>query len=65
MAFSAQHIRTARLHLQKSDPVMKRLLKQVGPFTAKAKRNRFGTLTASIVSQQISTSAAHHLAATG
>ncbi len=58
MPFSAQHIRTARLHLQKSDPVMKQLLKQVGPFTAKAKRDRFGTLTGSIVSQQISTAAA-------
>lgn len=58
MPFSAQHIKSARLHLQKSDPVMKRLLKQVGPFTVKAKRDRFATLVSSIVSQQISTSAA-------
>lgn len=58
MPFTAQHIKSARLHLQKSDPVMKALLKQVGPFTVKAKRDRFGTLVSSIVSQQISTSAA-------
>jgi len=58
MPFTAQHIKTARLHLQKSDPVMKRLLKQIGPFTAKAHSDRFATLVNSILSQQISTSAA-------
>jgi DNA-3-methyladenine glycosylase II len=58
MPFVAQNIKQARLHLQKSDPVMKRLLKQVGPFTAKAKRDRFATLVSSIISQQISTAAA-------
>jgi len=58
MPFYAQHIKAARLHLQKSDPVFKRLLKEVGPFTAKAKRDRFGTLTNSIISQQISVAAA-------
>ncbi len=58
MPFTAQHIKSARLHLQKSDPVMKRLLKELGPFTAKARTDRFATLVDSIVSQQISTSAA-------
>ena len=58
MPFSAQHIKAARLHLQKNDPVMKRLLKRVGPFTGKTTRHRFSTLAKSIVSQQISTSAA-------
>ncbi len=58
MPFSAQHIKAARLHLQKHDPVMKRLLKRIGPFTGKTTRHRFGTLVKSIVSQQISTSAA-------
>ncbi len=58
MPFVAQNIKQARLHLQKSDPVMKRILKQVGPFTAKAKRDRFASLVSSIVSQQISTTAA-------
>ena len=58
MPFYAQHIKAARLHLQKCDPVLKRLLKQVGPFTAKAKRDRFGTLVNSIISQHISVAAA-------
>ena len=58
MPFYAQNVKAARLHLQKSDPVFKRLLKQVGPFTAKTKRDRFGTLVNSIVSQQISVAAA-------
>ncbi len=59
MPFYAQHIKTARLHLQKNDPVMKRILKEVGPFLAKTRRDRFGTLVNSIVSQQISVAAAN------
>jgi len=31
MPFSAQHIKAARLHLQKNDPVMKRLIKRPPP----------------------------------
>lgn len=58
MPFYAQHIKAARLHLQQRDPVMKRLLKEVGPFTAKTRRDRFVTLVNSIISQQISTAAA-------
>jgi DNA-3-methyladenine glycosylase II len=58
MPFYAQHIKSARLHLQKNDPVFKRLLKSVGPFTAKTRRDRFGTLVSSIISQQISVAAA-------
>lgn len=58
MPFIAQQVRAARLHLQKSDPVMKSLLTKHGPFTAKAKTDRFGTLVSSIISQQISTAAA-------
>ena len=58
MPFYAQHIKAARLHLQKNDPVMKKLLKKVGPFTAKTKRDRFGSLVNSIISQQISVAAA-------
>ena len=37
---------------------MKKIIKQVGPFTGKTTRNRFAALVKSIVSQQISTSAA-------
>ena len=58
MPFYAQHIKAGRLHLQKNDPVMKRILKTVGPFQAKTKRDRFGTLVSSIISQQISVAAA-------
>lgn len=58
MSFSAQHIKAARLHLQKSDPIMKGIIKRVGPFTAKANRQRFVTLVRSVVSQQISGAAA-------
>jgi len=58
MSFSAQDIKAARLHLQKSDPVMKKLLKQVGPFTLKTRRDRFAALVKSILGQQISTAAA-------
>lgn len=57
MSFSAQHIRSARLHLRKCDPILAAIIKQAGPFTAKARRDRFGTLVRSIVSQQISTKA--------
>lgn len=42
---------------------MKRLLKVHGPFTAKARLDRFGTLVDSIISQQISTSAARTIKA--
>jgi DNA-3-methyladenine glycosylase II len=58
MPFVAQQIKAARAHLQKTDPVMKLLLSAHGPFTAKAKSDRFGTLVNSIISQQISTAAA-------
>jgi DNA-3-methyladenine glycosylase II len=58
MTFAAQHIKAARLHLQKADPVMKRIIKQVGPFTAQTTRKRFLTLVRSILSQQISGAAA-------
>lgn len=58
MPFSAQHIRTARLKLRKSDPKLAAVIKEVGPCTLKARRDRFGSLASAIVSQQISTSAA-------
>lgn len=58
MPFAAQHIRAARLHLQKSDPVMKKIIKAVGPFKQTVIRDRFFSLVRSIVSQQISTAAA-------
>ncbi len=44
--------------MQKNDPVMKRVIKAVGPCTIKTRRDRFHTLVNSIVSQQISGAAA-------
>ncbi len=58
MPIAAQHLRAARLHLQKSDPVMKRIIKAVGPCNVKIKTNRFQMLVASIIGQQISGNAA-------
>ena len=61
MPFTAQHIKAARLHLQKSDPVMRQIIKRVGPFTGKTSRNRFLTLVRSIIGQQISVAAARSI----
>ena len=61
MPFYAQDIRAAQLHLKKADPVMKSIIKRVGPFTAKSQRDRFLLLVRSIISQQISVSAARSI----
>jgi len=58
MPFAAQDIRAARLYLQKSDPVLKQIIKRVGPFRCRINRNRFESLAHSILSQQITGSAA-------
>ena len=58
MPFAAQHLKAGRLHLMKSDSTMKKIIKLVGPFTAKTNANRFDVLINSIVGQQISTAAA-------
>ena len=59
MSFSAQHIKAARLHLRKSDPKLADIIKKVGPFTSKVRRDRYGALVRSILGQQISTHAAN------
>ena len=51
-------IRKARRHLRAADPVMKAIIDAVGPFTLGLERNRFQMLICSIISQQISGSAA-------
>jgi DNA-3-methyladenine glycosylase II len=51
-------IRKARRHLRAVDPVMKGIIDAVGPFTLGLERDRFRMLVCSIVSQQISGSAA-------
>jgi DNA-3-methyladenine glycosylase II len=56
-------IRTAVAHLRRSDRVLAALIEEVGPFTLKPTRDRFEMLVRSIVSQQISTSAARSIRA--
>lgn len=51
-------IRKARRHLRAADPVMKGIIDAVGPFALGLDRDRFGMLVRSIISQQISGSAA-------
>lgn len=58
MRLTPTHIRAARRHLRAADPVMKEIIDAVGPFTLRLERDRFSKLVYSIISQQISTSAA-------
>ncbi len=58
MRMKPADIRAARRHLRANDPVMKSMIDSVGPYTLRFDRDRFGLLVRSIVSQQISTSAA-------
>ena len=54
-------IRKARRHLRASDAVMRAVIDAVGPFTLRLERDRFAMLVRSIISQQISTSAARSI----
>ncbi len=45
-------------HLRKNDRVLRAVIDAAGPFTLKPRHDRFGALVSSIISQQISTSAA-------
>lgn len=58
MPFRKDDVAAATRHLSKSDPVLKDLIRRVGPFTLKTHRDRFDLLVRSILSQQISTKAA-------
>lgn len=58
MPYSAQQIKAARLHLMRSEPIMRSIIKKVGPCKIKTSRDRFKTLASSIISQQISGAAA-------
>src|SRR5436190_21519239 len=53
----------AARHFRKADPVIAAIVKQVGAYTLKPQRDRFGMLVRSIISQQISTSAARSIRA--
>ena len=58
MKLTPAKIQSARRHLRAADPVMKGMIDAVGPYTLRFERDRFGMLVRSIISQQISTSAA-------
>jgi DNA-3-methyladenine glycosylase II len=61
MPFDPDAISAARRHLRRQDPVMRRLVDVVGPFTLKVRRDRFRMLVRSIISQQISGKAARSI----
>jgi len=58
MAIRKSGLVKAQRHLSKSDPVLERLVADVGPCTLHFEPNRFAALARSIISQQISTKAA-------
>src|SRR5207244_3266907 len=63
MSFSTSHLRVALQHLRSADPVLSDLIERVGPFRMKLDDNRFRSLVRSIISQQISGSAARAIRA--
>ncbi|MBM3998631.1 MAG: DNA-3-methyladenine glycosylase 2 family protein [Planctomycetes bacterium] len=58
MRLTAERIRVACRHLRTRDPVMRAMIDKVGPFTLRFNDDRFAMLVRSIISQQISTTAA-------
>jgi DNA-3-methyladenine glycosylase II len=55
-------IQKAHRHLRSADPVMRRLIDAVGPFTLRPRWNRrFSVLARAIISQQVSTAAARRI----
>lgn len=56
-----ENVKRGITHLRASDPIMRASIDLVGPFTLRLERNRFRMLVRSIVSQQISTSAARSI----
>src|SRR5579872_5122213 len=63
MPFDPKSVSSALRHLRKNDPTLRRLIDVVGPFSLKVKRDRFGMLVSSIISQQISGKAARSIRA--
>ena len=58
MTSRQSQIEQAVSHLSKSDPVLRRVVRRCGPCTLPRRRDRFGMLVRSIISQQISVHAA-------
>ena len=49
---------TAARHLKRRDPILARVIRDVGPCTLRVRRDRFASLVQSIIAQQVSTQAA-------
>jgi DNA-3-methyladenine glycosylase II len=58
MTLDASDIQRGIRHLQKTDPIMRDVIRRTGPFTLNLRHDRFHALVQSIVSQQISGKAA-------
>jgi len=56
-------LKKARLHLQKSDDILRPLVKKIGACTIRVNGDHFDLLVRAIVSQQISTKAADAISA--
>jgi DNA-3-methyladenine glycosylase II len=63
MEKESSHFTRAMRHLARRDPVLKRLIRLVGPCTLQYDKDHFGVLARSIISQQISTKAARAIGA--
>ena len=61
MAFSSHQVRAGLKHLRSADPVLREVIERVGPFRMNVDRDRFRALVRSIISQQISGSAARSI----
>ena len=61
MAVTACANQNARRHLRRCDPVMRAMIDEVGAFTLRPDRDRFGMLVRSIIGQQISVGAARSI----
>jgi DNA-3-methyladenine glycosylase II len=61
MRYTKERVNAAIVHLRSRDPVMRALIGRVGPYTLRPQKDRFGMLVRSILSQQISTSAARSI----
>jgi DNA-3-methyladenine glycosylase II len=61
MPMTSAQIEAGVRHLRRADPVLKAVIRRVGPYTLKPQRDRFGMLVRSIIAQQISTAAARSI----
>ncbi|HUG90578.1 MAG TPA: DNA-3-methyladenine glycosylase 2 family protein [Planctomycetaceae bacterium] len=61
MRYSRDRVDLAVKHLRAADPVLRAVIRRVGPFTLRPQRDRFGMLVRSIISQQISVLAARSI----